>query len=73
MDGHALESHGGGRRTWLDWLLIHTAVFIFAALGALAHVPRMEIQMEWLVALSLAMLVVLVAGGVALWRITRFS
>jgi len=29
--------------------------------------------MEWLAALSLAMLLVLVAGGLALWRITRFA
>jgi hypothetical protein len=33
----------------------------------------MEIRMEWLVALSGAMLVVLVAGGIFLWRVTRFA
>ena len=72
MEGRELDTHGGGR-TWVDWLLIAGAVFIFAALGAMARVPQMEIRMEWLAALSLAMLVVLVAGGLALWRITKFS
>jgi hypothetical protein len=49
------------------------AVGIFAALGAIARVHQMEIRMEWLAALSLAMLLVLIGGGVALWRITRFA
>ncbi|HEY3457057.1 MAG TPA: GRP family sugar transporter [Bryobacteraceae bacterium] len=62
-----------GARTPTDWLFIAAAVFIFVALGAMARVPEMEIGMGWLAALSLAMLVVLVAGGVALWRITKFS
>jgi hypothetical protein len=62
-----------GARTPTDWLFIAAAVFIFAALGAMARVPEMEIGMGWLAALSLAMLVVLVAGGLALWRITKFS
>ena len=73
MEGHELESQGGSHRTWIDWLLVAGAVSIFAALGAIARVPQMEIRMEWLTALSLAMLLVLVAGGVALWRITRFT
>ena len=72
MAGLELESRRGAR-TPTDWLFIAAAVFIFAGLGAMARVPEMEIGMGWLAALSLAMLVVLVAGGVALWRITKFS
>src|SRR5690348_5708296 len=72
MAGFEPESKRGAR-TPTDWLFIAAAVFIFAALGAMARVPEMEIGMGWLAALSLAMLVVLVAGGVALWRITKFS
>jgi len=72
MAGFEPESKRGAR-TPIDWLFIAAAVFIFAALGAMARVPEMEIGMGWLAALSLAMLVVLVAGGVALWRITKFS
>jgi hypothetical protein len=33
----------------------------------------MEIQMGWLSALTAAMLVMLVAGCIALWRVTRFT
>jgi hypothetical protein len=38
-----------------------------------ASIPEMEIHWGWLAALTSAMLLVLVAGGVALWRITRFN
>jgi hypothetical protein len=33
----------------------------------------MEIQMGWLLALSLAMMAALVAAGLALWRVTKFT
>jgi hypothetical protein len=36
-------------------------------------VPHMEIHMGWLIALSLAMLLVLLAAGLALWRVTKFT
>jgi drug/metabolite transporter (DMT)-like permease len=72
MEGHDLDSTGTGR-TWVDWLLIVGASLIFVLLGAMARVPQMEIQMGWLVALTLAMLLVLVAAGLALWRITKFT
>ena len=72
MEGHDLDSTGTGR-TWVDWLLIAGASLIFVLLGAMARVPQMEIQMGWLVALTLAMLLVLVAAGLALWRITKFT
>ena len=71
-EGHDLHT-SGTRRTWIDWLLIAGAVIIFTGFGAMARVPAMEIQMGWLVVLSAAMLLVLIAGGLALWRITRFT
>ncbi len=61
------------RRTWVDWLLIGASVLIFAVLGAMARVPKMEMQIGWLVALSTAMLLVLIVGGVVLWRVTKFT
>ena len=61
------------RRTWVDWLLIAAAVTIFAVLGGMARIPHMEIQMGWLLALSLAMIAALVAAGLALWRVTKFT
>ena len=63
----------GARRTWVDWLLITTATCIFIGFGALARVPHMDLQWGWLVALTSTMLLVLVAGGLMLWRITRFN
>jgi drug/metabolite transporter (DMT)-like permease len=72
MEGRDVDSNSA-RRTWFDWLLVAGATFIFVALGTMARVPQMEIQMGWLIGLSLAMLVVLVAAGLALWRVTRFT
>jgi drug/metabolite transporter (DMT)-like permease len=60
-------------RTLIDWLLIGGATLVFAAFGFMASIPEMEIHWGWLAALTSAMLLVLVAGGVALWRITRFN
>lgn len=72
MEGHDLNP-AGARRTWFDWLLVGAATFIFVLLGCMAGIPNMQIHMAWLTALSLAMLVVLVAAGIALWRVTRFT
>jgi drug/metabolite transporter (DMT)-like permease len=72
MQGHDPDSRAE-RRTWLDWLLVSIATLIFVGLGAMARVPQMEIQMGWLAALSAAMLVILLAAGFALWRVTKFS
>jgi drug/metabolite transporter (DMT)-like permease len=72
MEGRDLDTQAV-RRTWIDWLLVGGATLIFVVLGWLARVPRMEIHMGWLAALSLAMIVVLVAAGLALWRLTKFT
>lgn len=61
------------RRTWVDWLLIISATLIFVAFGLMARIPQMNLQWGWLTALTAAMLLVLVGGGVMLWRITRFN
>jgi drug/metabolite transporter (DMT)-like permease len=72
MQGHDVDT-GSARRTWIDWLMVAAATLVFVLLGALAHIPHMEIQMGWLIGLSLAMLIVLIGAGVALWRVTRFT
>src|SRR5215472_804087 len=61
------------RRTWIDWLLISIATCVFIGFGAIARLPHMDLQWGWLVALTGAMLLVLIAGGMMLWRITRFD
>jgi hypothetical protein len=70
-EGRELTVEGSGR-TWGDWLLISAATLIFVGLGVIARVPHMEIQMGWLFALTAAMLVMLIGGCIALWRVTRF-
>lgn len=72
MEGHELSPQEA-RRTWFDWLVIAVATLIFVGLGMMAHIPQMLIHMGWLLALSAAMLVVLIAAGIALWRVTRFT
>ncbi len=72
MEGRA--THGSGRqRTWRDWLLIGAALAIFVWLGTIASIPRMEFEAGWLAVFGALLLAVLGAGGLLLWRVTRFS
>jgi len=72
MEGR--PTHDGGQgRTWRDFLLIGAAVAIFAWLGTMASVPHMEFEPGWLGLFGALLLAVLAAGGVLLWRITKFS
>ena len=72
MEGHDVDA-GEVRRTWADWLLIATATLIFVVLGTVARVPHMEIQTGWLALFAAALVAVLAAGGVTLWRVTKFT
>ena len=71
MEGRA---HGSvsNSRTVLDWVLILGTTAMFIALATIARLPSMEIGMTWAVALTVTMLVLMGACGVALWRTTRF-
>lgn len=68
------RQHGSvsNSRTVLDWLLILGTTAMFVALATIAQLPSMEIGMTWAVALTVTMLVLMGACGVALWRTTRF-
>ena len=68
------RQHGSvsNSRTVLDWLLILGTTAMFVALATIARLPSMEIGMTWAVALTVTMLVLMGACGVALWRTTRF-
>jgi glucose uptake protein GlcU len=72
MEGQEVDRNSV-RRTWIDWLLVAGATVIFVVLGWMARVPHMEIHMGWLAALTAAMLLVLIAAGFALWRLTKFT
>jgi drug/metabolite transporter (DMT)-like permease len=71
MEGRAFGSPQRSR-TLLDWFLILGTTGLFALLASAAQLPHMEISLSWAVALTAAMLALLAAGGIALWRTTRF-
>jgi hypothetical protein len=60
------------KRTLLDWLLILGTTALFVALAVIARLPSIGISLGWAVVLTAAMLALLMAGGIALWRTTRF-
>jgi hypothetical protein len=72
MEGRGFEA-GSSHRNLLDWLLLCGVTAIFVALAALARLPRLDIDLRWAAAVSLAMLALLLGCGIALWRTTRFS
>lgn len=72
MEGRDLSSTRP-RRSWFDWAIVAVATLIFLVLGVMARTPSMHIQMGWLFALTLAMVLMLLAAGWALWRVTEFS
>jgi hypothetical protein len=72
MDGRD-ENSSVAPRTWVDWLLISAATAVFVAFAAVARVPHMNLQWEWMAALTSAMLLILIGGGIMLWRLTRFN
>jgi len=69
------DDAGAGRTRHgpLDWLLLLAATAIFVGSAAVARVPALQIGWGWAAALTVAIFGVLVAGGVALWRTTRFG
>lgn len=71
MEGKHFGSHES-TRTAFDWLLILGTTGLFIWLGFLARLPHIDISFTWAAALVIAMTLLLVACGVALWRTTRF-
>jgi glucose uptake protein GlcU len=72
MEGRKFEE-GLSRRTFIDWLLVVGATAIFVGIATMARLPRMNIDLRWAAAVSVAMLLLLVGCSIALWRTTRFS
>jgi glucose uptake protein GlcU len=71
QDG-AGRDHAGGRRWW-DWLIVASAAGLFAWLGADAQLPPLTMDLGWVAALSVLLLVALGVGGWSLWTRTRFG
>lgn len=72
MEGHELATEGV-HRTWYDWLLIGAATALFGVLVWLARIPAMDIEAQWLAAFVVALIVVVAAAGLWLWRVTKFT
>jgi hypothetical protein len=62
-----------GGRSRLDWILIFTATAIFVALGSIARIPELNLNMPAALILSVALLLLLAVCGTALWKVTRFN
>ena len=60
------------RRTFLDWFLMVGTTALFIALATFAKAPTVEVSYAWAVILMIAMLALLAACGISLWRTTRF-
>jgi drug/metabolite transporter (DMT)-like permease len=75
IEGREFAAEAQTRRTdrsLLDWMLILATTVIFVLLGSMAQLPHLAIALSWAVMLTLAMCILLVGCGVALWRTTRF-
>ena len=62
-----------GDRRRLDWILIFTATAIFVALGSIARIPELNLNMPAALTLCVALLLLLGVCGTALWKTTRFN
>jgi glucose uptake protein GlcU len=61
------------RRPWWDYVIVLAATGIFIALGVQAVVPPLTMNLKWVAALGILMVMSLAAGGWSLWCRTRFS
>jgi glucose uptake protein GlcU len=61
------------RRPWWDYVIVLAATGIFIALGVQAVVPPLTMNLKWVAALGILMVMSLAAGGWRLWCRTRFS
>jgi hypothetical protein len=68
------ESSGRSRRTWRWWelLIVAAAVAVFVWLGLHAQMQAIVVDAGWLATLAAASFAMLLAGGVVLWKRTRF-
>jgi hypothetical protein len=71
MEGRAYDA-GTNRRTILDWLLIFSTTALFVILAAIVKFPHIDIGLGWVLTLAAAMIALLAACGLALWRKTQF-
>lgn len=57
---------------WWEMLIVGAAIAVFVWLGLHAKMQAIAVNVGWLLALGAASLALLLAGGVVLWKRTRF-
>ena len=67
------QANSPTKRSWLDWLLAGVSTAVIIAFALMAEIPKAEPHWGAMSALLVAMFVLLLISGVALWRATRFS
>lgn len=60
------------KRRWWDYVIIVTATAVFIGLGVRAVVPPLAMNLHWVAALGVVLVLSLGAGTWSLWRRTRF-
>ena len=61
------------KRRWWDYAIVLTATAVFVILGVRAVVPPLAMNLRWVAILGIILAASLVAGGLSLYRRTRFS
>jgi glucose uptake protein GlcU len=73
MDGRQLAGEQKPSRSALDWLLVIAATSVFVIFAAMARVPQMSLHWGPAALLTVALFLLLIICGLALWRTTRFN
>jgi drug/metabolite transporter (DMT)-like permease len=73
LKGEDPNKHAGQVRRWWEWAVAGAAIAIAGWLLSGVGSSGLEMNMFWLALLTIASLVILVIGSLALWRGTRFS
>ncbi len=73
QEGVASGSAIDGRRSLADYLILLSAVAIFAGFAVYARIPRLAIRIPFAIALIAILVAVLGACGWLLWKRTRFE
>jgi drug/metabolite transporter (DMT)-like permease len=73
LQGRQAAGEAPPKRSAVDWVLIAGATAVFVGFARVAQVPKLSFHWGPAMVLSLALLVLLMVCGVALWRTTRFN
>jgi len=64
---------GPRQRRPLDWLFLVVATLVFGAAALVARAPAIRVAWVWVGVLAVALVILLFAAGIRLWRDTEFS